>query len=197
MSDQTNVLAPELRGLAPNLQRFRNEQGWTFADLAQRTELSESYLSRLESGDRQPSIAALLKLARAFNVSVAALLEPNREAAGVVVRADAATLHQGNGLLYHLLTRKGGLFNLQAVKITVPAERQCDEQYQHDGEEWLYVLSGQLRLQLEGGAHDLQPGDAAHFDARKPHRLVALGGRDAEVIVVAASLPSPLLGSYF
>ena len=53
--------------------------------------------------------------------------------------------------------------------------------YQHDGEEWLYVLSGTLRLALADETHLLHPGDAAHFDARVPHRLAADGGHDAEL----------------
>ena len=74
--------------------------------------------------------------------------------------------------------------------------RQGDLLYQHDGEEWLYVLSGQLVLILADEEHVLQPGDAAHFDARTPHRLSAKGGGDAEIILVACAAPRPLLGSY-
>jgi uncharacterized cupin superfamily protein len=52
----------------------------------------------------------------------------------------------------------------------------------------LYVISGGLNLIFEDERHSLQPGDAAHFDARTPHRLAALGKRDAVVLLVASSI---------
>jgi quercetin dioxygenase-like cupin family protein len=75
------------------------------------------------------------------------------------------------------------------MKITVSHRRKGDEQYQHEGEEWVYVLAGRLRITIAGEDCDLEPGDAAHFDSRQPHRLTALGGRDAELILVACPLP--------
>jgi uncharacterized cupin superfamily protein len=53
------------------------------------------------------------------------------------------------------------------------------EHYKHDGE-WIYLLSGRLTLSLAGKTYDLEPGDAAHFDSRLPHRLIARGTRKAE-----------------
>jgi quercetin dioxygenase-like cupin family protein len=66
--------------------------------------------------------------------------------------------------------------------------------YQHEGEEWVYVLSGQLRLALSGRFYDLAAGDSAHFDSRLPHRLTALGGTDAELILVACPVPESNAG---
>ena len=85
---------------------------------------------------------------------------------------------------------------MQPIRVTVPADRTGDEMYQHDGEEWLYVLSGTLRLALADQTQVLHPGDAAHFDARTPHRLSALDGHDAELILVACAGPRMLLDSY-
>ena len=69
----------------------------------------------------------------------------------------------------------GRFFNLQPIKVTVPAWRRGNEHYHHDGEEWIYLLSGALTLSLAGKTYDLAPGDAAHFDSRLPHRLIAAG----------------------
>ena len=68
----------------------------------------------------------------------------------------------------------------------VESWRKGDEHYHHEGEEWIYVLSGRLTLSLAGRTYDLVPGDAAHFDSRLPHRLIANGKKDAEVLLVAA-----------
>jgi uncharacterized cupin superfamily protein len=63
--------------------------------------------------------------------------------------------------------------------------------FQHEGEEWVYVLSGKLCIHLAGKTYDLGAGDSAHFDSRLPHRLSALGGKDVELILVACPLPEP------
>jgi quercetin dioxygenase-like cupin family protein len=71
--------------------------------------------------------------------------------------------------------------------------RQGSERYQHDGEEWLYVLSGRLQLCVGDREYQLETGDAAHFDSRQPHRLDALDGHEAEVILVACPIPTTLI----
>ena len=171
----------------------------TLEDLAKRAGLSKSYLSRLEDGERQPSIAALLSLAQAFGLTLATLFEPEPPAAlCAVVRAGEATERQGNGLRYIplFIRADADASGMHPILVTVPADRAGDEQYRHEGEEWLYILSGTLRLSLAEDTHDLAPGDAAHFDARVPHRLTALGGQDVRLILVACTAPKNLLGSY-
>jgi quercetin dioxygenase-like cupin family protein len=144
-------------------------------------------LSRLESGGRQASIAAALTLAKIFNVSLASLFEsqPSKEPCVIVSGADAVE-KSINGLKYVSLSHAGRFFNLQPIKVIVPVSRRGDEHYHHEGEEWIYVLSGRLTLSLAGRTYDLVPGDAAHFDSRLPHRLIANGKKDAEVLLVAA-----------
>ena len=76
----------------------------------------------------------------------------------------------------------------------VPA--QSEAAYQHEGEQWLYVLSGRLCLEIGGDELVLAPGDAAHFDADNPHKLCALDDEDAEILLVACAVPYLLLKSY-
>ena len=179
------------------LRVMRRERGWRLEDLAERTGLSKAYLSRLESGERQPSLTALFGVARAYGVSFSALFEPEpKEASSVVVRAEDGPVQRGNGLLYSKLSHGDMTFNLRPLRILVPAERAGETLYQHEGEQWLYVLSGRLCLELLDEEIVLGPGDAAHFDADSPHKLKALDGQDAEVILVACAVPYLLLKSY-
>jgi hypothetical protein len=83
------------------------------------------------------------------------------------------------------------------LRVKLSPSRRGNEHYHHDGEEWIYVLSGQLTLSVAGKTHDLEPGDAAHFESRLPHRLIARGGQEAEVLVVAAPVWSPPQNSNF
>ena len=108
----------------------------------------------------------------------------------MIVRGADAVEKSINGLKYVPLSNAGRFFNLQPIKVTVPVSRRGNEHYHHDGEEWIYVLSGALTLSLAGKTYDLAPGDAAHFDSRLPHRLIATGKKDAEVLLVASPVAS-------
>ncbi len=191
-------LSADLTKLGTRLRELRKERGWRLEDLAERTNLSRPYLSRLESGERQPSLGALFSVAQVYGVTLSSLFEPEPEAKhGVIVRAADSPVQRGNGLFYANLSKGSWTFNLQPLRVVVPAEREERELYQHEGEQWLYVLSGRLGLKIgEEGEVVLEPGDTAHFDAETPHRFTALDGRDAEVILVACAVPYLLLRSY-
>lgn len=188
----------EMARLGVRLRDLRTGRGWTQDELARRAGLSKSYLSRIEDGDRQPSLASLLSLAQAFDVALASLfdVQATAEKHCVVLRAGTLTPQTGSGLRYTPLSAAGHGAGMQPIRVTVPAGREDGEGYRHDGEEWLLVLSGSLRLALADETYILSPGDTAHFDARVPHRLSALNGHDAELILVACASPRALLGSY-
>lgn len=190
-------LQTELIKLGLRLRNLRHRQGWTLGELAQRVEVSEAYLSRLEGGDRQPSLAVLLSLAQAYGITLPSLFESQEDASScVVVRMEDGAMRQGNGLSYTSLTRGDRFTNLHPIRVIVPTNRQESNFYEHEGEEWLYVLSGQLELIFTDEIHQLKPGDAAHFDARQPHRLRASGDQNAEIIVVACVRTRSVLESY-
>jgi transcriptional regulator with XRE-family HTH domain len=189
MTDLSDIDA-QLADFGARLRELRAARDWTLEELSERTGLSKPFLSRLEAGDRQPSIAAVLTLARAFGVQVGTLFESQATTEPcLVVRGGEVKTRRGDGLTYAWLSDAGRFTNLQPMKLTVSHHRKGDEQFQHDGEEWVYVLSGRLRIAVASKNYDLEPGDAAHFDSRRPHRLSALGGRDAELILVACPLP--------
>src|SRR6266851_1977145 len=193
MGAAVEPLGELLAGLGARLRSLRNQNGWTLEQLSLRTELSEPFLSRLESGRRQPSLAALLTLARAYSMPLAALLGDAPAAASprVVTRAGSSSAHYANGLQYRVVSGNAPKGNLHAVQVTIPPTREHQDFYRHDGEEWLYVLSGRLRLIFEDREHLLKPGDSAHFEARTPHRLAATGPHGAEAVIVSCAAPPP------
>jgi transcriptional regulator with XRE-family HTH domain len=184
--------APELMMLGERLKELRAARDWTLEELAERSGLSKPFLSRLEGGTRQPSIAAVLTLARVFNVPMGSLFEIRPEDEGcLIIRRLSAGVRNGNGISYSPLSGISR-FNIQPMRIVVSPDRPGVERYQHDGEEWIYVLSGSLKLNVGEKSYDLEAGDAAHFDSRLPHRLNANGDQDAEVILVACTIPTTL-----
>ena len=159
-----NDLSPVLTAVGPRLRTLRQERDTTLADLSAETGISISTLSRLESGQRKPTLELLLPLARAYGVQLDDLVgaPPTGDPR---VHVHPVTRH---GMTMVPLTRHAGA--VQAFKLVIPADRsRPSEPRTHDGYEWLYVLSGQLRLVL--GEHDLVlgPGEAAEFDTRVPH----------------------------
>jgi|HubBroStandDraft_1064217.scaffolds.fasta_scaffold372082_1 transcriptional regulator with XRE-family HTH domain len=179
--------------LGHRIHSMRESRDWTLETLAEETGLSKPYLSRLEAGAREPSLGALGQIARAFGVSIAALLEhPDDSADCVIVRGGSTSQQEANGLAFRPLSSTTKPFNIHPIAVVIPANRAGDESYRHEGEEWLFVTLGRVKLTISGNHHTLEPGDAAHFDSRQRHRIDALDGRDAEVILVACPIPTTL-----
>jgi transcriptional regulator with XRE-family HTH domain len=169
---------PELRAVGPRLRSLRRLRGATLAELSEVTGISVSTLSRLESGGRKPTLELLLALARAYQV-------PLDELVGAPAPADPRIRERPmrrNGRTLIPLTRRPG--GIRAYKMIVPAGEPESDQKSHEGYEWMYVLSGRLRLRL--GQHDvvMKPGEAAEFDTRTPHWFGSPGPEPAEVLVL-------------
>lgn len=180
--------------LGDRLRRARRARDLTMEQVAGRTGISQPTLSRLEAGKRDPSLAQLLTLAELYAVAVGELL--GQGATGAVIDPDDAPERAGNGLRFRVVDRQDAGAALSALRVTVPAGRSEGQRYEHAGDEWLYVLSGRLRLTLGDATHVLQPGMVAHFDASVPHRLAAEGKRDVELLLVAARPAVQPLASY-
>lgn len=184
-----------LSTLGLQLKALRNQHGWTLEQLSSRSELSEPYLSRLESGSRQPSLAALLTLARVYDIPLAELLgdsEP-QSARCTIVRAGGTLPRAGNSLKYRPVSGGAELADLQAFEVSLPPSRDLKKFNHHEGEEWLYVLEGRLGLIFANEEHWLESGDSVHFDARIGHRLVTgkIDGAKLLLVASAAAQPSP------
>jgi transcriptional regulator with XRE-family HTH domain len=172
-------LAGVLSEVGPRLRVLRRDRGITLAELSQVTEISLSTLSRLESGRRRPTLELLLPLARAFGVRLDELVgaPPTGDPR---IHPRPFTRH---GQTFVPLTRHLG--GLQAYKMILPPAPPAQgplEQRSHEGYEWLYVLSGRLRVVL--GEHDLvlAAGEAAEFDTRVPHGFAASGPEPVELL---------------
>ncbi len=159
----------------------------TLEGLAAAAGTSAAHLSRLESGERQPSLDGALRLALALGVPFSELFEePEEPGPGTVVRGDEAPVHERGGFRVQHLVPEAGPEGISAVKVVYPADRVADDGLnEHEGQEWLYMLKGRLRLTLGAERTVLRPGDAAFFDARLPHRFDVLSEEDAEVLMVS------------
>jgi len=134
-----------IEGLGPAIRRVRRERGLTQEELAGEVGASVAHLSRLESGARQPSLDGLLRVAAALGVEVGELLDASEEPGpGTVVRGATSPVYEQAGFSFQSLTPEAGPEGLAAMKIIFPADRGETEYKEHEGEEWIYVLSGKL-----------------------------------------------------
>ncbi len=165
-----------LDAVGPRLRALRRQRGMTLAELSDDTGISTSTLSRLESGDRRPTLELLLHLARAYQVTLDVLVDAPHEDDPRVrlepVRTDRMTMVP--------LTRRAD--GIQAYKLVILPSKGEPRLRIHDGYEWLYVLDGRLRLRLAGREVELGPGEAAEFDTRVPHWFGPAGADAVEVL---------------
>lgn len=172
-----------LNDVGPRLRRLRIDRGVTLAELSAITGISVSTLSRLEGGQRRANLELLLPIAAAHQV-------PLDDLVGTPAAADPRITGKPvkvEGFSYQPLTRQPG--GLQAYRIGVPARRRSPELTSHEGYEWLYVLSGTLRLILADHDIELTEGEAAELDASQPH-WYGSAGRGATQLLAWYSRPA-------
>jgi transcriptional regulator with XRE-family HTH domain len=156
------------------LRELRQQRGLTLQEVADRADIDVSTMSRLESGKRRLALDHLPRLATALSVSADELLRAP-EAEDPRVRSAARS---ANGITFWPLTRGGSAAGLHAFKIRISPRRRTPpaELPVHDGRDWLYVLSGRLRLVLGERDFVIKPGEAVEFSTWTPHWFGAIDG---------------------
>ena len=167
------------------LRAIRKLRRVTLRTVAERADLSESFLSQVERGRANASIASLKRIAAALGVSVADLFEPNGRPSTprVLRRGSRPTLKFGTLGQKHMLTPRP-LEHLQVIVGEFdPGGSTGDEPYTHgDSEELLVVLVGLVHLQLGPEVFELGAGDSIDYRSSTPHRLSNAGDEIAEVM---------------
>ncbi|GAB2828656.1 XRE family transcriptional regulator [Alpinimonas psychrophila] len=166
----------ELTQIAPRLRQLRHKKDITLEVLAAATGISKSTLSRLESGQRKPSLELLLPFAVALGVALDEIVSSPRVEDPRVPQKSTRT----DGRILTPLSQQPG--EPQAFKITIAADDLKPILRTHGGYEWIYVLQGRLRLVL--GEHDIVmgSGEAAEFDTKNPHWFGASGNGPVEIL---------------
>ena len=169
----------QLTSVGPRLKRLRERQGLTLSGLAERTGISTSTLSRLEAGLRLPTLEQLLPLARVHGVTLDELVDAPRTG-DPRINLKPVACKDGSVILPLTIHNDG----LQAFKFVLPRGRdeQRPQLHSHDGHDWIYVLSGTLRLVLGDQDLLLRAGEAAEFDTRTPHWFGATGASGVEFL---------------
>ena len=163
--------------IGSRLRAIRRSQGLTLEELAAAAGMSVSTLSRLESGKRQANLELLVPLTRRLGIRVDDLVADERPDP----RVRRPPIRRDGLVIVPLAPEQAPVMT---YRITYPPRPQAPEPRVNDGYEWIYVLSGRLRLILGDQDLVLEPGEAAEFDTRTPHSMSAAGSDSAEAISI-------------
>lgn len=177
-------IADTLAVMGPRLRTAREQRGATLTDVSRATGISLSTLSRIETGRRKPTLEVLLRLAKAYDVSLDELAGTGPvAAAGPRIRVPQRPAD--DKVVLPLTRFVGGLHAHKHVLPAVEAPPARPRQVSHDGYEWLCVLYGRLWLALGDQDLVLGAGEVAEFDTRTAHGVANAGpGGPVEYLVM-------------
>ena len=178
VEDTSAAIAATLAQVGPRLRRLRTQRRITLTGLASTTGISKSTLSRLENSQRRPTLELLLALSQAYRVPLDDLV------AAPDVGDPRIRLKPGRVKGRTVIPLTGQPDGMQAWKIVIPTSKVHPDPRAHDGYEWIYVLSGHLRLVLGDRDWVLGPGEVATFDTQVPHWFGSTGREPAEILCI-------------
>ena len=173
----------ELR-LGESVRRLREERGFSLKKLAKEAGVSESFISQIERGVANPSVASLRRIAAALSTSVAALFEGLSQEPRLMRAKDRPRLtHPKRKWKDSLLTPEGAKRLQVIMSVIEPGGGSGDEPYTHDSdEECVIVLKGELEFGVGNETYSLYEGDSLTFESRMPHWNRNPSGTKTEVL---------------
>jgi len=184
-------------GVGGKIARIRESRRLSRAELAERSEVAESLLRQVEEGEILPSLAPLTKIARVLGVRMGTFLDDAEQVGPVVNRRGqvAQTVRFAGGfrpargeLDFHALALNKAGRHMEPFTIDVlPASEKDFEKSSHEGEEFLYVLGGEIELFYGKDTYRLADGDSIYYDSIVPHHVHAAADAPARILAVVYS----------
>jgi transcriptional regulator with XRE-family HTH domain len=179
--------------LGERVRDLRKERGWTLEQAASQAGVARSTLSKIENGQMSPTYEVLRKLAQGLSISVPQLFTPpsRPQASGRMAVTTAAEGHAQATATYEHRLLAGAFRGKQMLPYTARIRARSLDEFggwvRHDGEEFLYVLTGIVRLYTEFHEPvDLRRGDSAYYDASMGHNVISLSPEDATILWVTS-----------
>jgi transcriptional regulator with XRE-family HTH domain len=177
--------------VASSIRVLRRRKGLTLATLAEKTNLDKGYLSRIERGQKSPSIGTLLKIAEALDVQVGHLFGETTANSITIVRhnenIDVSAI-PGAPLTQAILPASGGR-RISAFLFEPGTERES-RHTEHPGDELLYVLQGSVEVIFSDRVVQLDAGDCIHFDGHLRHQVRRVGKKTPRVLLIVTQDPA-------
>jgi transcriptional regulator with XRE-family HTH domain len=172
--------------LGERVRALRRERGWTLEHVAERSGVSRAMISKLERGEKNPTLVVAAKVAEGLGVSLSRLLGMEERRSVVVVPREARMVMRDpeTGFERQLLSPRFG--GLEFIRNVVPEGSTSGEfpPHRRGVEEYVVVQKGRLRVVLGEEEHVLEEGDAAYFEADVAHRFDNAGEGECSYYLV-------------
>ncbi len=179
--------------IGPRLQQLRQQRELSLETLARQSGCSSEMIAALEAGDLVPSLTPLLRLARGLGIRLGTLLDDQTlDGPAVVRKGDLGEAIQFSGndparkrstLDFHSLAPHKAARNMEPFLIDVHPASGDVALNDHEGEEFIHVLSGRIEIRYGKDAYQLEAGDSIYYESAVPHHVHAIGG-DARILAV-------------
>lgn len=175
------------------IKKLREERGLSLPELAEKSGFSSALLSQIENHMISPPLGTLIKIGQALEVPIGHFFEDKSEAPFVIVRADerkhisrvASKEGVKFGYRYESLAQDKKNRYMEPFLVTLePATKKDRNSYSHEGEEFIFVLDGEMEVTLEDHTDILKPGDCIYFDSKLRHRVECVGDKEARIVAV-------------
>lgn len=185
------VCAPKKENLGDRIRKAREMRGLTLRDLSSRSGISVDTLKRVESNETIPPLGELIKLGKAVEMKMGYFISPGVEKPMAIVRADSRPAisrfgkvrSEKYGYFYQSLAPEKANRSMEPFLITmVPSE--VKELSTHDGQEFIFVLEGEMKAQVGDQVEILQAGDAVYYDSNCPHLVKCAGNNPVKILAV-------------
>jgi transcriptional regulator with XRE-family HTH domain len=175
---QANALVP----VGKKIRKERLKKKMSLDRVANETGFSIDYLKEIEAGKKIPPVGTLLQLAKALEIDSGFFLREQESSLRSRIRAYTK---RTENYAYTTLTPGAESKHLKAFKVTIDAmQDHKGVGYQHEGEEFVYVLSGKIELTVGDHVNVLDVGESLHFNSGIRHKLRNVGKEKAELLVV-------------
>lgn len=174
--------------IGENIRALREAAGLTLTAAAKKAALTKSALSKIETGQSSPPIATLLRIAKALNVSLVDFFAAEKTHLPYVLT------RKGDG---HVISRDGSRFGYSYEALGLEKSDKIAEPFlltikpddpeglfHHEGQEFIYMLSGQMSFTINDEKLILRAGDSLYFDSTNTHRTCVVGKKTAKFICV-------------
>lgn len=182
--------------LGKRIQEARKMRKLTVKDISSRTGIDMDTLKLMESGEMIPPLGQLIKLGKALDMQMGYFISPGIDKPITVVRVDqrqpisryGEKRSEQYGYYYESLAPEKGNRLMEPFIVTL-LPTDMEEFSTHDGQEFLFVLEGEMKVQVGDQTEFLQTGDAVYYDSNQPHLVKSVGDKKARILAVLYAGP--------
>jgi len=188
---QPDAMDRERGALGDRIRKARETNGLTIEDISSRTGIAVDTLKRIESGEMTPPLGQLIRLGKALDMKMGYFISPGIDKPVTVVRADqrqpvaryGEKRSEQYGYVYESLAPEKGNRLMEPFIVTL-LPTDVEEFSTHDGQEFLFVLEGEMKVQVGDQIELLRSGDAVYYDSNQPHLVKSVGGSKTTILAV-------------